>query len=229
MMPGFANGTPIAQRERRLRLHAAAADLDFAAPALHQIAAGVRRIREIPANADVAQLVEHFTRNEGVPGSSPGVGSGDSASRTFRGQRGGQQRVPTAGARGHRPRSVGRPKIELREIVFEIGQGEDSRLRDLAGSSDYRDLVVGVFKPPLRLGKGGVAVRLRAEAECALSVTRMATAASEPSLWGAIFGSGSPPRRPDDRRSWHRPAGASEMGVAPAFHLDTALLHRRAQ
>ena len=27
------------------------------------------------ARADVAQLVEHFTRNEGVPGSSPGVGS----------------------------------------------------------------------------------------------------------------------------------------------------------
>ena len=26
-------------------------------------------------HADVAQLVEHFTRNEGVPGSSPGVGS----------------------------------------------------------------------------------------------------------------------------------------------------------
>src|SRR5829696_2885302 len=25
--------------------------------------------------ADVAQLVEHFTRNEGVPGSNPGVGS----------------------------------------------------------------------------------------------------------------------------------------------------------
>jgi hypothetical protein len=24
--------------------------------------------------ADIAQLVEHFTRNEGVPGSSPGVG-----------------------------------------------------------------------------------------------------------------------------------------------------------
>ncbi len=30
--------------------------------------------RKLPANADVAQLVEHFTRNEGVPGSSPGVG-----------------------------------------------------------------------------------------------------------------------------------------------------------
>ena len=28
--------------------------------------------------ADVAQLVEHFTRNEGVPGSSPGVGSSES-------------------------------------------------------------------------------------------------------------------------------------------------------
>ena len=36
------------------------------------------RSRKSPANqhfADVAQLVEHFTRNEGVPGSSPGVGS----------------------------------------------------------------------------------------------------------------------------------------------------------
>src|SRR5437867_5230809 len=29
----------------------------------------------VKAPADVAQLVEHFTRNEGVPGSSPGVGS----------------------------------------------------------------------------------------------------------------------------------------------------------
>ena len=33
-----------------------------------------QKIPEILANADVAQLVEHFTRNEGVPGSSPGVG-----------------------------------------------------------------------------------------------------------------------------------------------------------
>ncbi len=39
-----------------------------------RIATGARQIREIPASADVAQLVEHFTRNEGVPGSSPGVG-----------------------------------------------------------------------------------------------------------------------------------------------------------
>jgi hypothetical protein len=30
---------------------------------------------KLNGHADVAQLVEHFTRNEGVPGSSPGVGS----------------------------------------------------------------------------------------------------------------------------------------------------------
>ena len=38
-----------------------------------------------PRSADVAQLVEHFTRNEGVPGSNPGVGfpfqSGQSCGR----------------------------------------------------------------------------------------------------------------------------------------------------
>jgi hypothetical protein len=35
-----------------------------------------RRLRLPASGADVAQLVEHFTRNEGVPGSSPGVGFG---------------------------------------------------------------------------------------------------------------------------------------------------------
>jgi hypothetical protein len=34
------------------------------------------RERHARSPADVAQLVEHFTRNEGVPGSNPGVGSG---------------------------------------------------------------------------------------------------------------------------------------------------------
>src|SRR3954466_7176227 len=34
-----------------------------------------RRATVLVLDADVAQLVEHFTRNEGVPGSSPGVGS----------------------------------------------------------------------------------------------------------------------------------------------------------
>jgi hypothetical protein len=61
--------------ERWLRLPHAATDQDFAAPVQPEIGPGTRKIREIPASADVAQLVEHFTRNEGVPGSSPGVGS----------------------------------------------------------------------------------------------------------------------------------------------------------
>ena len=67
---GLANERP----KRRLRLLEAAANQDFAAPVQPETDTGMRKIREIPANADVAQLVEHFTRNEGVPGSSPGVG-----------------------------------------------------------------------------------------------------------------------------------------------------------
>jgi hypothetical protein len=40
------------------------------------------------SSADVAQLVEHFTRNEGVPGSSPGVGFAlHAGSRLVRGPR----------------------------------------------------------------------------------------------------------------------------------------------
>src|SRR5450755_3961096 len=35
---------------------------------ISKVGAGSRKIREIPANADVAQLVEHFTRNEALPG-----------------------------------------------------------------------------------------------------------------------------------------------------------------
>ena len=63
-------------RKRRLLLPAAVANLNFAVPALYENAAEALRIQEVPAPADVAQLVEHFTRNEGVPGSSPGVGLG---------------------------------------------------------------------------------------------------------------------------------------------------------
>ena len=63
--------------KRRLRLPEAAASHDFAAPAQPKTGPGTRKIREIPAHADVAQLVEHFTRNEGVPGSIPGVGSSE--------------------------------------------------------------------------------------------------------------------------------------------------------
>jgi hypothetical protein len=52
--------------KRRLRLRGAAIDHDFAAPAQPKVGPGTRKIREIPASADVAQLVEHFTRNVGA-------------------------------------------------------------------------------------------------------------------------------------------------------------------
>src|SRR5437588_11225341 len=66
--------SPAERRVPRLTFGGAAANRDFAAPAQHGFLKRGQRIREIPANADVAQLVEHFTRNEGVPASSPGVG-----------------------------------------------------------------------------------------------------------------------------------------------------------
>lgn len=71
---GTAPPTAYERLRARLRLTEAAADRDSAAPAQLR-AGGQKEDPEIPANADVAQLVEHFTRNEGVPGSSPGVGS----------------------------------------------------------------------------------------------------------------------------------------------------------
>jgi hypothetical protein len=52
----------------------AATDRDCVAAAQPETGHESRSIREIPASADVAQLVEHFTRNEGVRGSSPRVG-----------------------------------------------------------------------------------------------------------------------------------------------------------
>jgi hypothetical protein len=57
--------------EHELRFPAAATDRDFAAPEQPSIGPGSRRDREIPANALVAQLVEHFHGKEGVHGSSP--------------------------------------------------------------------------------------------------------------------------------------------------------------
>src|SRR3984885_10529349 len=67
--------SPVTRRERRLRLPAAAADRVFAAPV--QPETGQRRPEnpEIPANALLAQLVEHFHGKEGVVGSSPTEGS----------------------------------------------------------------------------------------------------------------------------------------------------------
>src|SRR6202035_5828372 len=74
-VPAHASSGVNRPQNRQVRLPHAEADLNFAAPLQHQTRQRSRKIQEIPANADVAQLVEHFTRNEGVPGSSPGVGS----------------------------------------------------------------------------------------------------------------------------------------------------------
>jgi hypothetical protein len=67
------------RRARRLVRHARArAARPVAAGRAGAPAAGARRQRtrlHFATRADVAQLVEHFTRNEGVPGSNPGVGS----------------------------------------------------------------------------------------------------------------------------------------------------------
>ena len=77
-MPAHPRSGVNRPKKRQVRLPHAEADLNFAAPLQHQTRQRRRKIQEIPANADVAQLVEHFTRNEGVPGSSPGVGSRES-------------------------------------------------------------------------------------------------------------------------------------------------------
>ena len=73
-VPAHASSAVNRPQKGQVRLPHAEADLNFAAPLQHQTRQRSRKIQEIPANADVAQLVEHFTRNEGVPGSSPGVG-----------------------------------------------------------------------------------------------------------------------------------------------------------
>ena len=61
------------RRERRLRLLAAAADRDLPARVAQNRRAETGS-PEIPANALLAQLVEHFHGKEGVVGSSPTEG-----------------------------------------------------------------------------------------------------------------------------------------------------------
>ena len=74
-VPAHATSGVNRPQKRQLRLRGAEVDRNSAAPLQHQTWQRWGRTQGIPANADVAQLVEHFTRNEGVPGSSPGVGS----------------------------------------------------------------------------------------------------------------------------------------------------------
>jgi hypothetical protein len=66
---------PGGRYKHELGLPQAAGDQDFAAPAQPEIGARTRKIREIPASALLAQLVEHFHGKEGVVGSSPTEGS----------------------------------------------------------------------------------------------------------------------------------------------------------
>ena len=73
-VPAHASSAVNRPQKRRVRLPHAEADLNFAAPLQHQTRQRSRKIQEIPANADVAQLVEHFTRKEGARGSRPGAG-----------------------------------------------------------------------------------------------------------------------------------------------------------
>src|SRR5450755_2610490 len=73
-VPAHATSEVNGPQKRQLRLRAAATDRNFAAPLQHQTWQRWGRTQEIPANADVAQLVEHFTRKEGARGSRPGAG-----------------------------------------------------------------------------------------------------------------------------------------------------------
>ena len=61
--------------EHELALRNAADDQDFAAPVQPKVGPEKLKIREIPANALLAQLLEHFHGKEGVVGSSPTEGS----------------------------------------------------------------------------------------------------------------------------------------------------------
>ncbi len=67
------NSRPDGQPVRIASLRAGAVPRQYGSLALMPIESG--EDPDCRPFADVAQLVEHFTRNEGVPGSSPGVGS----------------------------------------------------------------------------------------------------------------------------------------------------------
>src|ERR1700751_5780992 len=82
VLPTVAVGRRSTFVSQQLRIEAAPPEIpsglqrrcDSPAPAQHRLGAKAGSNHKFPANADVAQLVEHFTRNEGVRGSSPRVG-----------------------------------------------------------------------------------------------------------------------------------------------------------
>src|ERR1700683_5444445 len=71
-VPAHASSAVNRPQKRPVRLPHAEADLNFAAPLQHQTRQRRRKIQEIPANADVAQLVEHFTRKDLLAGCGSG-------------------------------------------------------------------------------------------------------------------------------------------------------------
>jgi hypothetical protein len=77
-VPAHATSGVNRPQRRQLRLRAAEANLNFAAPLQHQTTQRRPKIQEIPANADVAQLVEHFTRNDPPCRNAAPRGTGDS-------------------------------------------------------------------------------------------------------------------------------------------------------
>jgi hypothetical protein len=78
-----------------------------------------RKIRICRAFADVAQLVEHFTRNEGVGGSSPPVGLKPlQIARTFRRQIGSLTASLLVNGPAHAPRSACKSCTPKRELAW---------------------------------------------------------------------------------------------------------------
>ena len=95
-----------------------------------------------PGHADVAQLVEHFTRNEGVPGSIPGVGF-----PWIHAGFAGSPRVapPEAPARTFRERLRARPGrrsrlLDARRLAGELREAR-ARTRRASSSGAWLELV----------------------------------------------------------------------------------------
>jgi len=122
---------PNERRERQLRLAGAAIDHDLAAPVQPEIGQGTRKVREIPANADVAQLVEHFTRNVSV--SCLGLGGGFPARRQ---KSQGMQGIPLGGSLPRRGRRE--PRIDTAAAQFAAPLQHRSASHDLRPSDTGR-------------------------------------------------------------------------------------------
>ena len=103
-LTGERLAVPSEHSEHELRLPAAAADRDFAAPSQPETRSRRQGKPEVPASALLAQLVEHFHGKEGVDGSSPSEGLGAFAGKSAK--VGALRRRLAQRGRNSRPRSV---------------------------------------------------------------------------------------------------------------------------